>query len=360
MKQAVKIGQTDYTILVLIRDTAGAPKTALTYGSSGIDVCYTRVETDNDVVLTAGAPAETTLTGAHVDWGFVKVDDTNAPGLYKLDIADGVFASGAWSAVVSLICTGCDPVHVEFMLVPESPSLGVTGGGFVAGAITATAMAADCITEAKIADNAIAAEHLAAAAIDFATFAADCKTGTGLKANVESISANAITATAINADAITSAKIADDAISSEHLNTGAITADAFAANAIVAATLNTGVITNAKFAAGAIDAAAIAAGAIDAATFAADVDAEAAAWIWNAATASFGGAGTYGQAVEDILVDTATTLQGELDGIQADTEDIQARLPAALITGRMNSNVAAVNDVAVDGTGTLIDPWGPV
>jgi hypothetical protein len=85
------------------------------------------VETDNDVVLTSvdGAPVTTTLTSAHVDWGFVLVDDTKAPGLYKLDIADGVFASGAWSAVVTLICTGCDPVHLEFVLVPEAPYTGV-------------------------------------------------------------------------------------------------------------------------------------------------------------------------------------------------------------------------------------------
>jgi hypothetical protein len=126
MKQEVAIGQQDYSVLVLIRDsTTGAPKTALTYASAGIDVCYTRVETDNDVVLADGAPVETTLTGAHVDWGFVKVDDTKAPGLYKLDIADGVFLTGAWSAVVSLICTGCDPIHLEFVLVPKSPYAGV-------------------------------------------------------------------------------------------------------------------------------------------------------------------------------------------------------------------------------------------
>ena len=166
-------------------------------------------------------------------------------------------------------------------------------------AIDAGALAADCITSAKIADNAIAAEHIAAAAIDFATFAADCKTGTGLKANVESISADAITATAIQNDAITAAKIAN--------------------------------------------------GAIDAATFAADVDAEAATWIWNAATASYGGAGTYGQAVEDtladtnelqadwanggrldlivdaILEDTGTTLDGIVDSILEDT----AAMPTA-------------------------------
>jgi hypothetical protein len=46
--------------------------------------------------------------------------------------------------------------------------------------------------------------------------------------------------------------------------------------------------------------------------------------------------------VDDILVDTSTTLQGELDGIQADTEDIQSRLPAALISGRIDATVGAM------------------
>ena len=47
-----------------------------------------------------------------------------------------------------------------------------------------------------------------------------------------------------------------------------------------------------------------------------------------------------------ILVDTATTLQGELDGIQADTEDIQTRLPAALVGGRMDANMGAISTSA--------------
>lgn len=43
-----------------------------------------------------------------------------------------------------------------------------------------------------------------------------------------------------------------------------------------------------------------------------------------------------------ILVDTGTTLQAEVDGIQADTEDIQARLPAALVGGRIDASVGAM------------------
>ena len=88
--------------------------------------------------------------------------------------------------------------------------------------------------------------------------------------NVGTIDANAITATSINADAITNAKIADDAIAAENLATGAFTADAFAADAIVAATLATGALTADAFAADAIVAATLATGALTADAFAAD------------------------------------------------------------------------------------------
>lgn len=46
--------------------------------------------------------------------------------------------------------------------------------------------------------------------------------------------------------------------------------------------------------------------------------------------------------VAAILVDTGTTLQAELDGIQADTENLQTRVPAALVGGRIDSSVGAM------------------
>ena len=91
-----------------------------------------------------------------------------------------------------------------------------------------------------------------------------------LDVNTKTVSANAITATAINADAITNAKIADDAIAAENLATGALTADAFAADAIVAATLATGALTADAFAADAIVAATLATGSLTADAFAAN------------------------------------------------------------------------------------------
>ena len=64
------------------------------------------------------------------------------------------------------------------------------------------------------------------------------------------------------------------------------------------------------------------------------------------------------------LVDTSTTLQAEVDGLQEDTEDIQARLPAALVNSRMDSTVdstgmestaidAILDDTVGDGTLTV-------
>lgn len=67
--------------------------------------------------------------------------------------------------------------------------------------------------------------------------------------------------------------------------------------------------------------------------------------VWDEAAAGHTDAGKAGEQlwtdVDAILVDTSTTLQGELDGIQADTEDIQSRLPAALVSGRIDATVDA-------------------
>jgi hypothetical protein len=108
MKQNIKAGTTDYTVLVFIPDSAstdGSGKTGL--GASQITVSYTRVETDNDVVLAnpTASLSDITLTDAHTDWGWEEVSNTLAPGLYRLDLADAVLASGAYSVVVYVMVT---------------------------------------------------------------------------------------------------------------------------------------------------------------------------------------------------------------------------------------------------------------
>lgn len=127
MKQEVLIGQTDYTVLVKMRDDAGAPATGLAH--TDIDIAYSRVETDNDVTTADVSPADlANLTATHSDWGWEEVSATDHPGLYRLDIADAVFASGAWSAVVTITGTGLDPADLEFVLIAFNPRDGVRLG----------------------------------------------------------------------------------------------------------------------------------------------------------------------------------------------------------------------------------------
>lgn len=59
--------------------------------------------------------------------------------------------------------------------------------------------------------------------------------------------------------------------------------------------------------------------------------------------------------VDAILVDTGTTLQSELDGIQADTEDIQSRIPLALVSGRMDSSIGAAAANTINASALAAD-----
>lgn len=107
--EEILIGTTDRTILIWIADpasTTGAGKTGL--NAAALTCTYTRVETDNDVIhtdVTSSLNDLSALTDAHNDWGLKEVSSTLSKGLYRLDIADAVFATGAWYAVVQVTIT---------------------------------------------------------------------------------------------------------------------------------------------------------------------------------------------------------------------------------------------------------------
>lgn len=103
------IGVTDRTIPIFIPDpasTTGAGKTGL--NAAAITVTYTRYETDNDVVttdVTSSVNDLSALTDAHNDWGWKEVNSTLSKGQYRLDLADALFAAGAWYVVVQVTIT---------------------------------------------------------------------------------------------------------------------------------------------------------------------------------------------------------------------------------------------------------------
>jgi hypothetical protein len=195
----VLIGQTDYSIVVRITGADGAPETGLAH--TDIDIAYTRVETDNDVTTADVAPANlTALTDAHSDWGWEEISSTDHPGLYRLDIADAVFASGAWEAVVTITdASGSDfyAHDIGFRLVnidPQASNLpanvtqfGGSNGTFSSGRpeVNTTHWGGTAVASANVLiDGAITAAKIASDALTAAKFAADCITAAKLASDV--------------------------------------------------------------------------------------------------------------------------------------------------------------------------------
>ena len=113
---------TDVTVYVFIQNsslTTGAGLTGLVFNSASLVCYYVRP-------LAAAAQlslATQTVTGAHSDGGFVEVDATNMPGVYRLDLSDAVCATGVNSVVVMLKgATNMAPVLLEIQLTSYNPN----------------------------------------------------------------------------------------------------------------------------------------------------------------------------------------------------------------------------------------------
>ncbi len=125
----ILIGQTDYSAFVYIPDPAstdGSGKTGLV--AANLTVSYSRMETDNDATVsdvTSSLSDLAALTTAHTDWGLKEISSSLAPGLYRLDIADAVFATGAWTAVVYVMITtsAAAASPIQFVLKAVDPDV---------------------------------------------------------------------------------------------------------------------------------------------------------------------------------------------------------------------------------------------
>lgn len=116
------------------------------------------------------------------------------------------------------------------------------------------------------------------------------------------------------------------------LASGVITATSIAADAITAAKVADGTIDAATFATGAITAAAIAADAIGASELAADAVTEIQSGLSTLTAAN----------IRTAVGLASANLDTQLAALQADTDDVQTRLPAALVSGRIDASVGAM------------------
>lgn len=271
-KQLVQINNTSRTEYVFIQNSSvstGAGLTGLVFNSAGLtaDYCVERGARVNIPLVTQ------TATGAYSSGGFVAVDGTNMPGLYRFDIPNAVFATaGADKAIVMLKgATNMAPVLLEYQIVAFNPDdavrLGLTAIpnvaqgtagslpiGNAAGAVTVatnndktgysltqtfptnfSTLAITAGGATTVGTNNDKTGYSLATSQTFSTTGSVGSVTGNVTGSVGSVATGGITTGSFAAGAINAAAIATDAIGSDEL---AATATAEIADAILARNLD--------------------------------------------------------------------------------------------------------------------------
>lgn len=113
----VKKGSTDVSVDVyIIDDTDGTPETGVVFNSAGIDLEYRR-QGNFAVNITEADLATPDLEDVHLDGGFLAIGH----GLYRLDVPDAAFATGAETVSIQGTVTGMIVLPQTIQLVGFNP-----------------------------------------------------------------------------------------------------------------------------------------------------------------------------------------------------------------------------------------------
>jgi hypothetical protein len=118
----IKKGATDRSVEIKIIDSGdGTPENAVEHNTTGIDLWYRR---DGGAKVSITEVALSALTDAHSDGGIELIGD----GVYRLDLPDAAFATGANRVIWGGTVTGMIVIGGEALLVDFDPQDAVTLG----------------------------------------------------------------------------------------------------------------------------------------------------------------------------------------------------------------------------------------
>jgi hypothetical protein len=213
-KLAIKPGSTSQTVYVFVPDSAsttGGGKTGIAYNAASLTAYYVRVAGSAAAITLATQ----TVTGAWSSGGWVEVDATNMPGLYRFDVPDAVLAASSRSAIVYLKgAAGMAPVLLEIDLSNQADAVSVSGTGLTARDIGASVLLSSGTGTGQI--SLTSGTVTLAAATHTGAVIPTVTTLTNLPAipsnwlTATGIAANAITATGIAANTLVAAKFGSD------------------------------------------------------------------------------------------------------------------------------------------------------
>ena len=116
MRQIQK-GSVDRSVdLYIIDSTDGTPEVGVLWNTAGIDLKYRR---DLSAVVSITEATLATLTTAHTDGGFLEIGN----GVYRLDLPDAAWATGADHVTIFGTVTGMIVLPVTVQLVDYDPEV---------------------------------------------------------------------------------------------------------------------------------------------------------------------------------------------------------------------------------------------
>ena len=404
-KRWIKAAATGQTIDLFILDsssTTGAGLTGLTSSTSGLTCYYRKGATGTAQQLTL---VSQTVGGTHTDGGFVAIDGTNMPGLYRLDLSDTMVAAAGMLTIYLRGAANMAPVVAELEVVSvdiyDSTRLGLSAlpnaaaeasGGLATlsanqasnGTIPVnlktiagqTANASAAVTfPASIGTSTLDAAGAADAVWDEALSGHLASGSTGAALNAAGAAGDPWSTSIPGAyGAGTAGYIVGtnlDAAITSRLASGNVTVGSIASNAITAASIQNGAITNVKFAAGAITSSVFATDAITSTVIAADAitSAELAAssvyeiadavWKADADTpyggGNYGGA-TFGDRIPRVSNAAENTMQiTNNNHVSASVHEMQSGVvtSASIAAGAIDANAIAAN--AIDASALAAD-----
>jgi len=201
-KRWIKVASTSQTIDIFVLDsssTVGAGLTGLAFNTAGL-TCYYRkgaIATPAPITL-----ATQTVTGAWATGGFVAVDATNMPGVYRLDIPNVVLDTAGMVTMYLRGATNMAPVVLEIEVVAvdiyDTVRLGLTAIPNVAQGTTGSLPTGNATGQVTLSGTQ--------------TFNMTGNITGNLSGSVGSIGTGGITSTSIATDAITSTGLAASAV----------------------------------------------------------------------------------------------------------------------------------------------------
>lgn len=136
MSESIYAGLTSQSIDIFLADsssTTGGGLTGLVYNSSGLTCYYRKGATGSATALTL---ATQTVGGAWSSGGFVEVDSTNMPGIYRLDLPNAAVDTEGFITIFFRGATNLAPtaLRIDCRTLPTDTKK--INGVYVAGAGT--------------------------------------------------------------------------------------------------------------------------------------------------------------------------------------------------------------------------------